>query len=51
MVKNKYTIEQIIKFFDNNEILLVCGDSIGDVNLPEVDENWLKDCDKDGDIK
>jgi len=42
----KYTEEEVkdlLKWFELNGILLVLDDSIGDVELPEVDEGFIYD--------
>lgn len=47
----KYTVNEMLRFFKKNNILLVNGDDIGEVELPEIDPYFVRDCDLDGDIK
>ena len=46
----KYTIKQILRYLKNNQILLVNGEEIGEIKLPEIDENFILDVDADGSI-
>lgn len=42
----KYTekeVKDLLKWFENNNILLVCGDMVGDIKLPEVDKGFIYD--------
>jgi hypothetical protein len=48
---NLKELERLRIFFKNNEILLVCADKIGDVELPETNWTFIEDCLVDGDIK
>jgi len=48
---NKYTVKEFLKYFKRNNILLVDGDSIGDIELPEVDPQFIKDNNEDKTIK
>jgi len=47
----KYTIKEILDYLERNNILLINKEEIGSVILPEVDENYILDDDKDKNIE
>ena len=49
--KMKYTIKEILDYLERNNILLINKEEIGSVILPEVDENYILDDDKDKNIE
>ena len=49
-MKNKYTIEELLTYLKNNRILLVNGEELGGVEVPEIDEAFILDDDKDNSI-
>ena len=47
---NKYTIQEILDYLTNNNILLINADLIGEVELPEIDKNFILDDDSENSI-
>ena len=36
-------LKSLLQFFKDEDIILVCGDMVGEINLPEVDEEYIYD--------
>ena len=44
---NRYSVEEFLDYLKRNDIILVNADQIGDVELPETNEEFILDDDKD----
>lgn len=43
-------LKRLLNWFNGQNILLVVGEDIGKLELPEIDQNYILDCFEDGNI-